>query len=132
MKTYYAITSGICSDYRVIAITDDRKKAEHFCKVYNETNRESSDIEEFEEMVVRNRIRFVVVVHTNGRADYVRIDEYDDYKEHENSVCELPYDKRNPNQTFYEVFLSAKDKEHALKSAYDMIAVYKAQKEGIA
>ena len=93
---------------------------------------ESADIEEFEEMVVRNRIRFVVVVHTNGRADYVRVDEYDEYKEHENSVCELPYDKRNPNQTFYEVFLSAKDKEHALKSAYDMIAVYKAQKEGIA
>ena len=132
MKTYYAITSGIYSNYHVIAITDDRKKAEHFRKVYNETNRESADIEEFEEMVVRNRIRFVVVVHTNGRVDYVRVDEYDEYKEHENSVCELPYDKRNPNQTFYEVFLSAKDKEHALKSAYDMIAVYKAQKEGIA
>ena len=131
MKTYYAITSGIYSNYHVIAITDDRKKAEHFRKVYNETNRESADIEEFEEMVVRNRIRFVVVVHTNGRADYVRIDEYDEYKEHESSVCELPYDKRNPNQTFYEVFLSAKDKEHALKAAYDMIAVYKAQKEGI-
>ena len=48
------------------------------------------------------------------------------------SVCELPYDKRNPNQIFYEVFLSARDKEHALKAAYDMIAVYKAQKEGIA
>lgn len=132
MKTYYAITSGCYSDYHIIAITDDRKKAEHFCKIYNETNRESADIEEFEEMVVRNRIRFIVVVHTNGRADYVRIDEYDEYKEHENSVCELPYDKRNPNQTFYEVFLSAKDKEHALKAAHDMIAVYKAQKEGIA
>ena len=132
MKTYYAITSGCYSNYHVIAITDDRKKAEHFRKVYNETNRESADIEEFEEMVVRNRIRFVVVVHTNGRADYVRIDEYNEYKEHENSVCELPYDKRNPNQTFYEVFLSARDKEHALKTAYDMIAVYKAQKEGIA
>lgn len=132
MKTYYAITSGYYSDYHIIAITDDRKKAEHFCEVYNETNRESADIEEFEEMVIRNRIRFVVVVHTNGRADYVRVDEYDEYKEHENSVCELPYDKRNPNQTFYEVFLSAKDKEHALKAAYDMIAVYKAQKEGIA
>lgn len=132
MKTYYAITSSIYSDYHVIVITDDRKKAEHFCKVYNETNRESADIEEFEEMVVRNRIRFVVVVHTNGRADYVRIDEYDEYKEHENPVCELPYDKRNPNQTFYEVFLSARDKEHALKTAYGMIAVYKAQKEGIA
>ena len=132
MKTYYAITSGIYSDYHVIAITDDRKKAEHFRKVYNETNRESADIEEFEEMVVRNRIRFVVVVHTNGRADYVRVDEYDEYKKHENSVRELPYDKRNPNQTFYEVFLSARDKEHALKTAYDMIAVYKAQKEGIA
>ena len=132
MKTYYAITSCCYSNYHVIAITDDRKKAEHFRKVYNETNRESADIEEFEEMVIRNRVRFVVVVHTNGRADYVRVDEYDEYKEHENSVCELPYDKRNPNQTFYEVFLSAKDKEHALKAAYDMIAVYKAQKEGIA
>ena len=132
MKTYYAIASGIYSDYHVIAITDDRKKAEHFRKVYNETNRESADIEEFEEMVIRNRVRFVVVVHTNGRADYVRVDEYDEYKKHENSVRELPYDKRNPNQTFYEVFLSARDKEHALKTAYDMIAVYKAQKEGIA
>lgn len=132
METYYAITSGCYSNYHVIAITDDRKKAEHFRKVYNETNRESADIEEFEEMVIRNRVRFVVVVHTNGRADYVRVDEYDEYKEHENSVCELPYDKRNPNQTFYEVFLSAKDKEHALKAAYDMIAIYKAQKEGIA
>lgn len=131
MKTYYAIISGCYSNYHVIAITDDRKKAEHFRKVYNETNRESADIEEFEEMVIRNRVRFVVVVHTNGRADYVRVDEYDEYKEHENSVCELPYDKRNPNQTFYEVFLSAKDKEHALKAAYDMIAIYKAQKEGI-
>lgn len=131
MKTYYAIISGCYSNYHVIAITDDRKKAEHFRKVYNETNRESADIEEFEEMVIRNRVRFVVVVHTNGRADYVRVDEYDEYKEHENSVCELPYDKRNPNQTFYEVFLSVKDKEHALKAAYDMIAIYKAQKEGI-
>ena len=38
MKTYYAITSGIYSNYHVIAITDDRKKAEHFRKVHNETN----------------------------------------------------------------------------------------------
>ena len=104
MKTYYAITSGCYSNYHVIAITDDRKKAEHFCEVYNETNRESADIEEFEEMVIRNRIRFVVVVHTNGRADYVRVDEYDEYKEHENSVCEFSYDKRNPNQTFMKCF----------------------------
>lgn len=128
MKTYYAITSGCYSDYHIIAITDDRKKAEHFCKVYNETNRDSADIEEFEEMIVRNRIRFIVFVYTDGRADYVRVDEYDEYKAYENSVREL----KNLNQTFYEVFLSAKDKEHALKVVHDMIAVYKAQKEGIA
>lgn len=127
MKTYYAITSGLYSDYHIITITDDRKKAEHFCKIYNETNRDSADIEEFEEMIVRNRIRFIVFVYTDGRADYVRVDEYDEYKGYETSVREL----KNLNQTFYEVFLSAKDKEHALKAAYDMIAVYKAQKEGI-
>lgn len=127
MKTYYAITSGLYSDYHIITITDDRKKAEHFCKTYNETNRDGADIEEFEEMIVRNRIRFIVFVYTDGRADYVRVDEYDEYKEYENSVREL----KNQNRIFYEVFLSAKDKEHALKAAHDMIAVYKAQKEGI-
>lgn len=131
MKTYYAITSGCYSDYHVIAITDDRKKAEHFCEIYNKTNRESADIEEFEEMVVRNRIRFIVVIHTDGREPYIRIDEYSEYKEYENPVREIPY-KYGEAKTFFEVFLSAKDKEHALKTAYDMIAQYKARKEGIA
>lgn len=132
MKTFYAITSGCYSDYHVIAITDDRKKAEHFCEIYNKTSRDCAEIEEYEEMVVRNRIRFIVIIHTNGRENYVRVDEYGEYKDYEGSVREIPYNRENPDQTFYEVFLSAKDKEHALKSAYDMITVYKAQKEGIA
>jgi len=46
MKTFYAITDGDYSDYHIIAITDDKERAENIKKLYT-TNWSEPMIEEF-------------------------------------------------------------------------------------
>ena len=35
MKTYYAVTEGEYSDYRIITITEDKEKAERIAAAYD-------------------------------------------------------------------------------------------------
>ena len=46
MKTYYAVTEGEYSDYRIITITEDKEKAERIAAAYD------GDVEEYEDCII--------------------------------------------------------------------------------
>lgn len=46
MKTYYAVTQGEYSDYRIITITEDKEKAERIAAAYD------GDVEEYEDSII--------------------------------------------------------------------------------
>lgn len=46
MKTYYAVTEGEYSDYRIITITEDKEKAKRIAAAYD------GDVEEYEDCII--------------------------------------------------------------------------------
>lgn len=46
MKTYYAVTEGEYSDYRIITITEDKEKAERIAAAYD------GDVEEYDDCII--------------------------------------------------------------------------------
>ena len=63
MKTYYAVTQGEYSDYRIITITEDKEKAERIAAAYD------GDVEEYEDSII-NPIGIWKVYHYEKNGDW--------------------------------------------------------------
>lgn len=126
MKTYYAVTAGDYSEYHIVAITDNKETAERIMDLYNRRNKWSTaDIEEYREAMPDNK-NYYFVVFPSGREPYASIyleTNMDD--EPDINVVDDSYGKG------YAVLVIAKDADHAIKIASDLVAQHKAEKEGI-
>lgn len=127
MKTFYAVTDGDYSDYHIIAITDNKERAENIKKLYGDNYSEPM-IEEFFDGEAKNEALYDVVYKTDGSYK-VSLKDFDMNKlSNINIVNENTF---HNNWWKYRVLVMAKDRTHAIKIAQDLWAEYKAKKEGI-
>ena len=116
MKTFYAVTDGDYSDYHIVAITDNKERAENIKKLYT-TKYSEPMIEEYFDGEVSDEAVYFVRYKTNGSYD-VYLDEFDMKNSNINVVHEpIGYDWFK-----YDVTVMAKDENHAIKIAHDLWA----------
>lgn len=68
MKTFYAVTDGDYSDYHIIAITDNKERAENIKKLYSSKYSEPM-IEEFFDGEAKNEALYDVLYCADGSYD---------------------------------------------------------------
>lgn len=132
MKKFYAVTAGHYSDYHIIAITDNKERADNIAKIYRDDGWNAEpQVQEFVDSGVIEDVLWRVSARADG-SYYVYCEELD--KKNVNVIEEvLPSISNNFGKTGekYSVCVFAKDKDHAIKIAQDLWAEYKAKKEGI-
>lgn len=127
MKTFYAVTDGDYSDYRIIAITDNKERAENIKKLYSGKYSEPM-IEEFFDSESKDEGLYYIIYRANGSYD-VFLQDFDVKK-----LSNINIVKENilrDDWWVYSVLVIAKDKNRAIKIAQDLWAEYRAKKEGI-
>ena len=117
-KMFYAITAGKYSDYHIIAITDDKARAEELNRVIPD-----SGIEKFPDTPaiqsgywiweVCRYANSITVKHTDSGFKFNDL----------NKVCD--------NGLYTWTSVQAMNEPHALKIAYDLFAQHDAEKAGI-
>ena len=133
----YVITMGEYSDKYNYGVTLDRAKAERFVERFNAENKwadanvEEHDMDAWDD----ERLVFSVVVK-RGKTLAEAIDK--EGRDINDVRPYIEFFRTGPNlfdfkevQTGYSVYVKAKDKEHAIKIAFDLIAEYKAREAGI-
>lgn len=126
MKTYYAVTEGEYSDYRIITITENKEKAEGIAAAYD------GDVEEYEDCII-NPIGIWKVYHYEKNGNWLVVNSNRDVeniqdKELEPDFDSAPYDKG----MVWTIYVTAENRELAQKIAYDKYAQWKAEREGLA
>ena len=92
MKTYYAVTEGEYSDYRIITITEDKEKAERIAAAYD------GDVEEYEDCII-NPIGIWKVYYYEKNRNWLVINSNRDVEDIKDKEWEpdyfdsAPYDK---------------------------------------
>lgn len=130
MKKFYAVTSGECSEYYIITITDNKENAERIAAAYD------AFVEEYEDNII-----------DPVGVWYVFYDEYEDGETKWDTFCEEPclYGeddvKKSPDTrktTFlgkacrtWSAYVFAEDRNHAIKAGQYRYAQWKAEQEGI-
>lgn len=127
MKTFYAVTDGDYSDYHIIAITDNKERAENIKKLYSSKYSEPM-IEEFFDGEAKNEALYDVLYSTDGSYN-VTLQTFD--KKYSSDINIIRENVPNNHWWKYQVLVIAKDENHAIKIAQDLWAEYKAKKEGI-
>lgn len=119
-KKFYAVTKGSYSDYHIITITDDKEKAEKLAQLYSD-GWARAYAEEFEDCLLIDRPVYNVTVYNNGSVNAHTTEYFDSNNFNKVKHC----------KDYYDVYVQAKDQEHAMKIAFDLIGKYKAEKAGI-
>lgn len=132
MKKFYAVTAGEYSDYHIIAITDNKERADNIAKIYRDDCwNYGTQVEEFVDSGVIEDVIWEVSARADGS---YRVYDTGFDKENVNVIKEiLPSISNNFGKIGekYSVCVFAKSKDHAIKIAQDLWAEYKAEKEGI-
>ena len=115
----YVITKGAYSDYRIVGVSLDKKRAKEIAKAVDESKESwlyEARVEEYDTDLFATCLRYLVnYVHNRWEATV------DDYDEHQTNYAY--HDK--------SFIVYAKDEEHAIKIAQDMRAEYLAKQKGI-
>lgn len=127
MKIFYAVTDGYHSDYHIIAITDNKERAENVKKLYSSEYSEPM-IEEFFDSESKDEAFYSVRYDTDGSYDVI-LREFD--WDNSFNINIIKENTSHDGWWKYKVFVMAKDEHHAIKIAQDLWAEYKAKKEGI-
>lgn len=119
-KMFYAITAGEYSDYHIIAITDDKVRAEELNRVIPD-----SGIEEFPDTPAIQSGYWIWEVCRNASNNSITVKHTDSgFKFNDlNKVCD--------NGLYTWTSVQAMNEPHALKIAYDLFAQHDAEKAGI-
>ena len=127
MKTFYAVTDGDYSDYHIIAITDNKERAEDIKKLYSGKYSEPM-IEEFFDSESKDEAFYSVRYDTDGSYDVI-LREFDGDDSFNINI--IKENTSHDDWWKYKVFVMAKNENHAIKIAQDLWAEYKAKKEGV-
>lgn len=119
-KMFYAITAGEYSDYHIIAITDDKARAEELNRVIPD-----SGIEEFSDTPAIQSGYWIWKIRRDNYRKSMSVEHIDsDFEFNDlNKVCE--------NGFYTWTSVQAMNEPHALKIAYDLFAQHDAEKAGI-
>lgn len=127
MKTFYAVTDGDYSDYHIIAITDNKERAENIKKLYSGEYSKPM-IEEFFDGKSKDEALYDVWYRTDGSYELF----LQDFDMNELSNINIVEEGTPHNDWWkYRVLVMAKDRACAIKIAQDLWAEHKAKKEGI-
>lgn len=124
MKTYYAVTSTSSKSYDIVAITDNKERAENIKKLYDSNCLGVYHVEEFYEGGEIDEMSFFVCSYLDGQIHAIP-----------QSFClsEKWVDKiheSNDGVIEYTTDVFARSKEHAIQKAKDLWEKYKSNKEG--
>lgn len=119
MTKVYVLTSGSYSDYHIIGIFSTKERAEFISKKLDSNN----EIEEYELDEIGKDNRFVYDCYFGKDGiDVAVIDQtWSTYKL--NIVDD--FRSKQWHQSNFVVSVLAEDEEHAIKIAFDLIAIYK-------
>ena len=123
MAKVYILTSGEYSDYTIEAVKLDKDQAETLERIHPDWNVEEYDTDDIQ---VLEKYRYYVCVRDNGTV-YAKIP----YSELPNTPLNRPRYCRAPwsrQHGWWEVYVEAKDAEHAKKIGVDLIAKEKYRK----
>ena len=115
----YVITKGAYSDYHIVGVSLDKKRAEEIAKAVSEEPIDlyQAYVEEYDTDAFAVNLRYSVWYDKSGHWSA----QLNDYAEYQTNHA---YNDRS-----FVVY--AKDKSHAIKIAQDMRAEYLAKQEGI-
>ena len=123
----YVVTEGDYSDYHIIGVTTDRKKAKQYCELtkgrWYEPQIELYETDSFTPDITAYKV-YDVGVYANGNVFTKEIDKPDGYDYEMAMMHDVSY-SRYGDPFRYKVTLMAIDKEHAEKIGCDYIAEYK-------
>lgn len=117
MAKVYVLTSGEYSDYSIEAVTLDKDQAETLERIHTDWNIEEYDTDDIQ---ILEKYRYCVCVGDDGTAT-AGIPHY----EPPNTPLNRPRYLRSLGRRqirWWEVYVEAKDSEHAKKIAFDLIA----------
>lgn len=123
MKTYYAVTSTSGKSCDVIAITDNKERAENIKKLYDNNCVGAYHVEELYDGGEIDEMPYFVCsyldgqIHTIPQAFCISEEWVDKIHESHDGVIE------------YTTDVFARDKEHAIQKAKDLWEKYKSNKE---
>ena len=123
----YVVTEGDYSDYHIVGVCTSKESAERIRELasrdFHEAQIEEYEADKFNIEPTYNY--YEVSVYKNGSA-VVNISKFifdpHEVRDYRNAKCTCAF----------SVDVFAQDEEHAKKIAFDLIAEYKAKKEGIA
>ena len=116
MKTFYAITDGDYSDYHIIAITDNKERAENIKKLYSGEYSEPM-IEEFLDGESKDEAFYYVRYDTDGSYN-VSLQDFS--RQNFSDINIVKENILRDGWWKYSVIVMAKDKYHAIKIAQDL------------
>ena len=122
----YVVTEGEYSDYHIVGVTTEKKKAEQYCKLttkeWYEPEIETYDTDSFVEDLTMMKV-YDVYVSESGNVAVQECESKDGYDYESAIEHEVRYGRYARNT--YKVTVLAVDKEHAKKKGLDYIAKYK-------
>lgn len=117
----YAVTKGSYSDYHIVALTADKRRAERIAVLCSD-NRDDATVEEFEDredFSIERRPIWLVNLRKDRNRNAWQIDYEDQLKLDKQINCVYPGDGY---YVLCSVYVEAVDKPHALKTASDLFA----------
>ena len=136
----YAVTSGDYSDYHIVAITDDKEKAEALADLINKQDKYGYDdacVEEYDtkdvDIAVANPNRKYFRVNSCAIDNWIircfefSLDDYLQYKDHSNYFTQ----KSDHFYDYWNFYCFARNQDQAIKKATDWVAKKKAEEAGL-
>ena len=129
----YVITAGDYSDYHIVAVTEDKEKADNYVKEHNERLAEDAYVEEYD----TDDFDFAIA---NRDAKYFKVEGDWYYSKNcleivctESNYVDYIANKYCPYYTVIHwiYYCAAEDQDHAIKKAADWAAQKKAEIEGV-
>lgn len=139
MSKLYAVTRGSYSSYEIIALCSTREAAENIQKIYSNAY-DAPNIEEYEDGASKdyevwweyNELQYGEPIYkelANGDLEFGKL-EIEEYPPDDSRIKEyVGRYKKHPE--YLKAEFKAKDRTHAEKKLYDMIAEFKAKEAGI-
>lgn len=125
----YVIAAGEYSDYHIVAATTDKETADRIAKAHRD-NWEDPHVEEYDDIGVVEDYRATYHVSYSDNSHYFcyAVDPDVEIKK----LNEVSLYKRDyvPGYS-YDIYVKAKDQDHALKIAQDKIAEFKAKQNNL-
>jgi hypothetical protein len=122
---FYAVTKGEYSDYHIITITTNKEKAEFLAKRFSDKWDEAK-VEEYTENEILFKPLWYVLFDHKGNVEYARCESANSYA-YVNYVNKPDYSFCNK----IRVYVTADDKESAIKIAAEKRAEFLAREEGV-